>query len=310
MEDTPKIDPALLLQIQNIVDDLLRTDYPSFERHVKRLARLLRAPGLRKISDELAKDVDLDAWLKAGESTVSGWVGSGRLEWPADPKQELGTVIKLIDKFAELPDWAVHYFAPVFYHVSNDYALNLQNLAEQILVPFARDYVAYVSSITTLVKENAVPQGTHSSTKVFVVHGHDVAARESVARFLEKLDLKPIILHDQPTQGRTIIEKVEAHSDVGFAVVLLTPDDVGGPKDSQMQQPRARQNVLLELGYFIGRLGRSRVCALKRGELELPTDFAGVVWEQLDDASAWKQRLGRELAAAGFEINWNNTMGP
>ena len=290
------------------MNDLRRTDYPSFERHIQKLARLLRAPGLSEISDELTKDIDLDAWLKAGEATIGSMVGSGRLDWPADQKQELGTVVKLIDRCAENPEWAIHDLAFNFFYAGTELAANARHLAEQIFVPFARDYIEYVSSITTPGKDAALPEGTASSKKVFLVHGHDVAARESVARFLEKLDLKPIILHDQPSQGRTIIEKVEAHSDVGFAVVLLTPDDVGGPKDGQMQQPRARQNVLLELGYFIGRLGRSRVCALKRGEIELPTDFAGVVWEPLDDAGGWKQALGRELEAAGFEINWNNVM--
>lgn len=155
---------------------------------------------------------------------------------------------------------------------------------------------------------DSTPQRAQAhSRRVFVVHGHDEAAREAVARFLEKIDLKPIILHEQPSQGRTIIEKVEAHGDVGFVVVLLTPDDVGGPNRDQMQR-RPRQNVLLELGYFIGRLGRSRVCALKRGEMEFPTDFAGVVWETFDDTGGWKQKLGRELQAAGFEIDWNKVM--
>jgi len=154
------------------------------------------------------------------------------------------------------------------------------------------------------------PQPTRAgaeSRKVFVVHGHDGEAREAVARFLVELDLKPVILHQQPNQGRTIIEKVEDHGDVAFAVVLLTPDDVGGPKDGE-QRPRPRQNVLLELGYFIGRLGRAHVCALKRGEMELPTDFAGVVWESFDEAGGWKQKLGRELQAARFEIDWNKVM--
>jgi hypothetical protein len=113
----------------------------------------------------------------------------------------------------------------------------------------------------------AVPQ----SRRVFVVHGHDEGTREAVARLLERLDFKPIILHEQANQGRTIIEKVEAHGDVAFAVILLTPDDEGCAAGST-PEPRPRQNVLLELGYFIGRLGRGRVCALRRGEMELPTD--------------------------------------
>jgi predicted nucleotide-binding protein len=143
--------------------------------------------------------------------------------------------------------------------------------------------------------------------KVFVVHGHDDGAREAVARFLEQIGFAAIILHEQANQGRTIIEKVEAHGDVGFAVVLLTPDDEGGKK-GETSNPRARQNVVLELGYFIGRLGRERVCALTRGNVEIPSDFAGVVYEPFDASGGWRQALGRELQAAGFEIDWNQVM--
>jgi predicted nucleotide-binding protein len=135
-------------------------------------------------------------------------------------------------------------------------------------------------------------------SRIFIVHGHEDASREAVARFIEALGFQPIILHERPNEGRTVIEKVEAHGDVGFAVVLLTPDDEGCVRGGT-PEPRARQNVLLELGYFIGRLGRNRVCALKRGELEIPSDFGGVVYEPFDAAGAWKQKLGRELEAVG-----------
>jgi predicted nucleotide-binding protein len=144
-------------------------------------------------------------------------------------------------------------------------------------------------------------------SRIFIVHGHEDAPREAVARFIEALGFQPIILHERPNEGRTVIEKVEAHGDVGFAVVLLTPDDEGCVKGGT-PEPRARQNVLLELGYFIGRLGRNRVCALKRGELEIPSDFGGVVYEPFDAAGAWKQKLGRELEAVGYEIDWNTVM--
>lgn len=147
------------------------------------------------------------------------------------------------------------------------------------------------------------------SRRVFVVHGHDEGAREAVARFLEKIGFEAVILHEQANQGRTVIEKIEAHREVGFAVVLLTPDDEGCVKGGH-SEPRARQNVLLELGYFIGHLGRDRVCALKRGELDIPSDFAGVVWEKMDDSGGWKQALGRELDAAGHEVDWNKVMRP
>lgn len=144
--------------------------------------------------------------------------------------------------------------------------------------------------------------------KVFIVHGHDEGPREGVARFLGTLGFTPIILHEQANQGRTIIEKIEAHGAVGFAVVLLTPDDVGRAKGADSLQPRARQNVVLELGIFIAKLGRNRVCVLKRGALEVPSDYAGVVYEPYDDGGAWKQALARELEAAGYEIDWNKVM--
>lgn len=146
------------------------------------------------------------------------------------------------------------------------------------------------------------------SRRVFVVHGHDEGARETVARFLDKLGFTAIILHEQANRGRTVMEKVEADGDVGFAVVLLTPDDIGCAKGGT-PEPRARQNVLLELGYFLGRLGRERVCALKRGALEIPSDFAGVVWQSME-GDGWKQALGRELEAAGYKIDWNKVMRP
>lgn len=143
-----------------------------------------------------------------------------------------------------------------------------------------------------------------TSTRVFVVHGRDEAAREAVSNVLMKLNLVPVILHEQANQGRTIIEKIEGNSDVRFAVVLLTPDDVGGIAGQELQ-PRARQNVLLELGYFVGLLGRKNVCALKKGELEIPSDFGGVAYTTFDDRRAWAFELARELRAAGYEIDTN-----
>ncbi|MGV8865584.1 MAG: TIR domain-containing protein [Janthinobacterium svalbardensis] len=158
------------------------------------------------------------------------------------------------------------------------------------------------------VASNGSPSISNASRKIFIVHGHDDVARLTVARFIEKIGFEAIILSEQSNQGRTIIEKIEAHGDVGFAVVLLTPDDVGG-KTADTLQPRARQNVLLELGYFMCRLGRSRVCTLAKGNLEIPTDFAGMVWEPLDDAGAWKLALARELKATGYSVDWNLIMG-
>ena len=138
------------------------------------------------------------------------------------------------------------------------------------------------------------------------MHGHG-GVEHAVAGFLRKLGLVPVILHEQPNEGRTIIEKFEAHSDVGFAVVLLTPDDVGGLKNG-LQRPRARQNVILELGYFVGRLGRSKVCPLIQGEIGLPSDVLGVAWVDLDAHGGWHMKLANELRAAGYEFDFNKVL--
>lgn len=147
------------------------------------------------------------------------------------------------------------------------------------------------------------------SRKVFIVHGHDDGAREAVARYLQDLGFEPVILHEQANRGSTVIEKIESNADVGFAVVLLTPDDVGSVRGAKELESRARQNVLLELGYFLARLGRSRVCALRKEDVAIPSDFAGVVWEQMDAGHGWKVSLGRELRAAGFEVDLNKALG-
>jgi len=143
-------------------------------------------------------------------------------------------------------------------------------------------------------------------TQAFVVHGRDEAAKESAARFLERLGIRPIILHEQASRGKTIIEKLEHYADVPFAVVLLTPDDEGRQAGSNTElRPRARQNVILELGYFVGLLKRERVCALYKGDLDLPSDWDGVVWVRMDDRGAWKLELAHELKAAGFAVDLN-----
>lgn len=148
-----------------------------------------------------------------------------------------------------------------------------------------------------------------SDRKVFVVHGHDGAAREGVARFLERLGLEPIVLHERPNKGRTLITKFrEESADIKFAVVLMTPDDHGAVSGESATRRRARQNVVFELGFFIGKYGLQRVAALVKGDIERPSDFEGVVYISLDEAGGWKQQLGRELQAAGFKIDWNGVM--
>jgi hypothetical protein len=140
--------------------------------------------------------------------------------------------------------------------------------------------------------------------RIFLVHGHD-EIKHTVARFLEQLQLKPIILDEQPSKGMTIIEKFEENANVRFAIVLLTPDDLGYPVHSpQTPRARARQNVIFELGYFLGRLGRAKVCAIYKDDLEVPSDYSGVIFISWNDD--WRMKLIRELIAARFSIDVNH----
>lgn len=137
-----------------------------------------------------------------------------------------------------------------------------------------------------------------------MVHGHDGEAKVAVARFLSKLlGREPVILHEQADRGRTIIEKFESHAErAGSAVVLLTGDDEGGTV-GQPQQRRARQNVVLELGYFLAQLGRERVIILYEQGVELPSDIHGILYVLLDSRGAWRNAVARELQAAGLDVD-------
>ena len=289
-------------EINNAVLDLQNSQLQTYERPLKKLAQLLRHTDLEPYNEELTKEVDLDAFIAESEKTGGSMVGSAQLAWPNDPKKTMGLTLLLIEKLANDPSYATN-FGHHFFYSGKKIIAGIHALTGQLIIPFVRDYKNYVQSkgsTETVLKQP-------SSRKVFIVHGHDDGARETVARFLERIGLEAVILHEQANQGRTIIEKVVANSDVGFAVVLLTPDDEGRVKGGALE-PRARQNVLLELGYFIGRLGRDKVCALKRGTLEIPSDFAGVVWEAMDSSGGWKQALARELEAAEHSIDWNKVM--
>ncbi|WP_278971158.1 nucleotide-binding protein [Phocaeicola barnesiae] len=147
------------------------------------------------------------------------------------------------------------------------------------------------------------------SNKIFIVHGHDSARKEATARTLTKLGLEPIILHEQADGGRTIIEKFEENSsEVGFAVILLTADDDGKAKKETNYKSRARQNVVFEMGYFVGKLGRNRVFLLLAEGVEKPGDLDGIVYTPIDDHDGWKLKLVKELKACGYNVSADKLM--
>jgi predicted nucleotide-binding protein len=156
----------------------------------------------------------------------------------------------------------------------------------------------------------AVPKSVRLSNRIFVVHGHDDQLKTDLELFLKNLGLEPIVLHRQPDQGNTLIEKFEKHADVGFAFVLFTPDEVAYTVDqlsvddgSRKKEFRARPNVIFEFGFFVGKLGRARVCGLLKGKVTRPSDMDGLVYK---DASNGIEPLGwnliKELKAAGYDV--------
>lgn len=164
------------------------------------------------------------------------------------------------------------------------------------------------SSVAASDDKNLSSSNVPLGNSVFIVHGHDNEAKLSVARMIEQLDLDAIILDEQPQAGRTIIEKFEDHADeVGFAIVLLTPDDVGAKAgDAENLKPRARQNVILELGFFVGKLGRERVCPLYKQGVEIPSDYHGVGYVEMDENDGWRLKVAKELQRAELPVDLNN----
>jgi predicted nucleotide-binding protein len=178
--------------------------------------------------------------------------------------------------------------------------------AKKALRNGAFDYLEKPYDRETLLK---IVRQAILNKNVFVVHGHDDGTKDSVARFLEKLNLRPIILHEQPNEGMTIIEKFEYHSKAGFAVVLLTSDDIGYARNKPKEKkPRARQNVIFELGYFIGALGRNKVCALYKDGVEIPTDYQGILYVPVDSGGNWRLQLAKEIKKAGMAIDLNKAL--
>ncbi|MEZ8227098.1 TIR domain-containing protein [Vibrio splendidus] len=220
----------------------------------------------------------LPHWLKLHRDLGSFW---GFI------KNKFGT-------YAERRTYLSEEFAPVcnFLEFGDTPAL------EPTKPPFAKQQPMPLSS--TLVTEVK-----SKKDKVFIVHGRDNEAKQEVARFVESVGLTPIILHEQASGGKTIIEKIEHYADeVGFALVLYTACDHGrGIHETKVQpKQRARQNVVFEHGYLMAKLDRGNVCALVKGEIETPNDISGVVYVGLDPAGAWKTEVAKELKASGYSL--------
>lgn len=143
---------------------------------------------------------------------------------------------------------------------------------------------------------------TNDFTKIFIVHGHDGEIKESVARLIEKQGIEAVILSEKTNRGKTIIEKLEKHSNVGGAICLFTSDDLGKEKNESRNKPRARQNVVFEAGYFMGKLGRDHVVIIADEKVDMPSDLRGILYTNKTD---WKHDVLAELEEIGYLIDYS-----
>lgn len=189
---------------------------------------------------------------------------------------------------------------------------NGKRAAANLISTMAEELTLCLDTQAPTVSSRTGAQAAAPSNSVFVVHGHDDAMKEAVARTLEKLGLDPVILHEKPNKSRTIIQKFTDYATVSFAVVLLSPDDIGRKRTQSNKhiRPRARQNVVFELGFFLGKLGHERVVSLYRNErnFEIPSDYSGVLFVPYDVAGRWKFDLVRELKLAGYSVDANKLL--
>ncbi|HYI39449.1 MAG TPA: TIR domain-containing protein [Allosphingosinicella sp.] len=242
--------------------------------------------------DDAIRHPDLIIVLLSREYLKSHWLRSEidgflRLE---SARQEDGLVV--IVPTGSIEDSEI----PPFYQHSIVASLRLERGDQKELDAIA----AYVSEVREARKRVR-------SNKVFIIHGHDRAAKTELELFLNEIGLEPVVLHRQADQGLTIIEKFEKHSCVDYAVALLTPDDRVAPSDDSGNQGaaeyRARQNVIFELGFFLGKLGRKRVCCIYRRGVTPPSDIAGLIYKEYrEHVEDVKWELLKELRSAGYKV--------
>lgn len=187
----------------------------------------------------------------------------------------------------------------------------LKNRLEQVL---GVEVAATQPSFSPIGAADVMPAKVEAKGKVFVVHGHDQTSREQLELILHKLGLDPFVLQNTGGGGLTIIEALEQEigpetAEVKFGIVLLTPDDLGYAKTDGVEnaQPRARQNVVLEMGMLLSSVGRANVAILKKGHVDVPSDAQGILYLGFNDhVKEVVPRLVDRLRHAGFVLDASN----
>lgn len=197
-------------------------------------------------------------------------------------------------------DYIVNYPNEIFL-AREEYLVQDNNYSKDITIEIQNSVKDMINSKSDIEHK----EQQEVSNDIFIVHGRNDSVKNDIARFIEKIELSAIILHEQPNLSATIIEKFEKFADVGYAIILYTADDIGALAGEKEMKPRARQNVLFEHGYFISKLGRKNVCAVVEENVEIPSDLSGVLFIPYDKDGLWKYKIAKEMKAAGINVDMN-----
>lgn len=237
--------------------------------------------------------------------------------WPDGPSSSFGIQWSLPDNEDDCKTLSYNIYRKIV--ETNDineisFQLFRNRKLEDNVYDLNRTFLAHLTGALTDIINDPSVKSKQASDKVgpteiregtvFIIHGHDESMKTQVQLLLERAKIKNVILHDRPDRGRTIIEKLEDESEYAtYAIALFSPDD-----EIQKGEHRARQNVILEVGYFIGKLTRAKVRILKKMNIEIPSDLQGVLYETYDMGGAWKMKLIKELEDAGFNPDKENVL--
>lgn len=200
-----------------------------------------------------------------------------------------------------------------------DYKKQVQRQITQMQSDINKVALIECSAAEPKHQKNSVVEDKSLSKDIFIVHGHSEEMKQTVARVVTKLGLNPIILHEQANEGRTIIDKFEFNAEnIQFAIILLSGDDLAASvkdledvEDEDVRkslEKRARQNVVFEMGYFAGKLGRNKLFYLLQDGVAKPGDLDGLVYTPYDAVGAWMFGLVKELKACGFDVDANKIL--
>lgn len=283
------------------IEELSHVEFDEAQDRAVRIGRLLRTKPLSTFVSQLTRDLDIEDFLKRTDQSGGSMLGSSSYQWPESDDDKLGMSLLLALHFSDTPSDILEHGCDIF--GETNFNQGVRRIYTNVYIPMERDLRDYISRETGNRSPFELPSTDQQSDRVFLVHGHDDGMKHGTARFLENIGLTPVILHEQVNRGATIIEKLEANSDVGFAIILMSADDEGRVKGGDTWEGRPRQNVTLEAGWFMGRFGRNRTTILKKDSMDIPSDLQGLVYLSYDPNGAWKLDLIEELRAVGYNVS-------